>query len=158
VAFLKDPAAKHFFGNTKIDSMDAYTGKDDARDAIVEFLVSESGRPGVNAALASEGRKAYDAEGCESCHSLDGKGTGDAPDLKGWASVEWLAAFIRAPGAPQFYGETNEMDSFGHDVLTNRELAAVIAYVQSLGERSPEFVAHTAVETQLKDPKEMPAP
>lgn len=157
-ALLKNPADKHFFGNTKIDGMDAFEGKEDALAAIVEFLVAQTGRPGVDSALSAKGRKAYEDEGCESCHSLDGKGTGDAPDLKGWASPDWLKAFVRTPAAPRFYGEMNEMDEFGHDVLTNRELAAVVAYLGALGERPFEFAAQPAVKTEPKEPKEKPAP
>jgi ubiquinol-cytochrome c reductase cytochrome b subunit len=157
-AFLAAPSDPHFFGNTKIDGMDPFTGEDAVRDAIVEFLMTQTGREGTDAALAATGRKAYEDEGCETCHSLDGKGTGDAPDLKGWASTDWLKAFIRAPGAYQFYGEPNEMDAFGHDVLTNRELSAVIAYLHALGEQPVEFAVQAAVKTEPKQPKEKPVP
>jgi ubiquinol-cytochrome c reductase cytochrome b subunit len=158
-ALLKDPADKHFFGNTKIDGMDPYQKLDPGlTDAIVEFLMQQSGVEGVNAALAQSGHTAYQKEGCETCHSLDGKGTGDAPDLLGWASADWLKAFIRTPDAPRFYGELNEMDSFGHDVLTNRELAAVVAYLRSLGQQPFEFAAQTAVPTAPKEAKEKLAP
>lgn len=138
-ALLEDPAHKHFYGNTKIDGMDGFEGSVEARDAIVEFMVALAAREPWDPLLAEKGKKAYVAEGCESCHSLDGQGTGDAPDLKGWATADWLKAFVRTPGAYHFYGETNEMDAFGHDVLTNRELAAVVAYVRTLGDRPLKY-------------------
>lgn len=155
---IKTPQAPHFFGNTKITGMEDFSGKEADLDAIVEFLWHESGREGASPALVKAGRKAYENEGCETCHSLDGKGTGDAPDLLKWASPEWLAAFIRDPGAARFYGEMNEMDPFGHDLLTNRELSAVIAYLRALGAQPAEFAAHTVVPPASKDHKEKPAP
>lgn len=127
-AFLKDPREVHFFGNTKIDEMDAFNG--DSK-ALVEFLYSEGNRPDVNAELAAVGRTAFDKEGCESCHALDDEGTGTAPALKGWSSEAWLAAFIRTPGHDRFYGEGNEMDSFSHEKLDNAELSAVISYLRA---------------------------
>lgn len=155
---IMTPQAPHFFGNTKITGMEDWKGKESDLEAMVEFLWHEAGREGASPALVKVGRKAYENEGCETCHSLDGKGTGDAPDLLKWASPQWLAAFIRDPAAARFYGEMNEMDPFGHDVLTNRELGAVIAYLRALGEQPAEFVAHTAVQPASKDHKEKPAP
>ncbi|MBX7102344.1 MAG: cytochrome b N-terminal domain-containing protein [Myxococcaceae bacterium] len=128
--FMKDPSAKHFFGNTKIDSMDAYTGSDEKLAAMVEFLVGESGAT-VSAPLVESGKAAFDDEGCGSCHTLDGVGGDDAPDLKGWASPAWLAAFIRTPGAKRFYGDANEMDDFPHEKLSKEELEAVITYLRA---------------------------
>src|SRR6185436_11160532 len=114
--FLKDPRAAHFFGNTKIDEMDAFSGTGDAADALAELLYAQA-HPDANAELAAKGRAAYESEGCESCHALDEAGTGDAPALKGWASEPWLRAFIRTPDAERFYGKANEMDAFPHEKL-----------------------------------------
>ena len=81
--------------------------------------------------MLSAGEELFDKEGCESCHSVDGKGSGDAPDLKGWATEAWLAEFIRTPDAKKFYGHDNKMDSFPHEKLGADELAAVIAYLRA---------------------------
>jgi ubiquinol-cytochrome c reductase cytochrome b subunit len=128
--FLNDPREAHFFGNTKIDEMDAFAGKDDAAAAIAEFLYAQAAHPDANAELVSKGRAAYDKEGCESCHQLDEEGSGQAPSLKGWGSDAWLGTFIRTPGAERFYGEANEMDAFPHEKLDNAELSAVISYLK----------------------------
>ncbi len=140
--FMRDPHGQYFFGNTKdIDEMDAYDGPDEKLDAIVEFLYAESKRPDVNTELAEKGRALYDEEGCMECHLLDGVGNGDAPDLKAFASEDWLAAFIRTPDAPRFYGKINEMDSFGHDKLGKDELSVVIAYLR---ERTKDHITYGA--------------
>jgi mono/diheme cytochrome c family protein len=120
--------------------MDAFTGNDDAAKALAEFLYSEGGgRTDVNAELAARGRTAFEKEGCDSCHSLDDEGTGNAPALKGWASEKWLEAFIRAPGADRFYGKNNEMDAFPYEKLDKQEVSAVISYLRSLGKEPLNF-------------------
>ncbi len=142
--FMRDPHGPYFFGNTKaIDEMDAYDGPADKLDAMVEFLYAEGKRPEVNQALADRGRAVYDEEGCAECHTLDGEGNGDAPDLKGFATEDWLAAFIRTPAAPRFYGKLNEMDEFDHDKLPKEELAVLIAYLR---ERTQDHIEYGAVD------------
>ncbi|MBL8953933.1 MAG: cytochrome b N-terminal domain-containing protein [Myxococcaceae bacterium] len=141
--FLKDPHAPHYFGNTKIDEMDAFTGGDEKAKAIVEFVYSEGARTDVNAELAAKGRTLFDKEGCESCHTLDDEGSGTAPALKGYASEKWLEAFIRTPDAARFYGELNEMDSFPHEKLDKSELSAVIAYLRAQAAEPLNFAVTT---------------
>ena len=43
---------------------------------------------------------------CAGCHVLGGRGQAHAPDLDGWASREWIDAFLLAPDAPRFFGRT----------------------------------------------------
>ncbi len=128
--FLKDPRDLHFFGNTKIDEMDSFTGDEPTANALAEFVYAQSNRPDANAELAGQGRAAFEKEGCESCHTLDDEGTGDAPALKGWATEAWLHSFIRTPEAERFYGKENEMDSFPHEKLDKDDLTAVISYLR----------------------------
>lgn len=136
--FLQAPSAPHFFGNTRIDAMDAYTGDAESLAALTEFLYSQADRPDVTRVLADKGRGLFEAEGCGDCHTLDGVGNGIAPDLFGWAGREWLSAFLRAPGDSRFYGEQNEMDAFDHHRLSETELQAVVAYLHAQGERPLE--------------------
>lgn len=138
-AFLRNPQDKHFFGNTEIDEMDAYDGPPEKLPAIVEFLYSQGDRPDVRPDLAKLGEKAYEAEGCAECHSLDGEGTGKAPDLKGYASKAWLSAFIREPGAARFYGGLNAMDEFPLSELSDEELEAVIAFLRAQTDAQAKF-------------------
>ncbi|MFT3838415.1 MAG: cytochrome b N-terminal domain-containing protein [Myxococcaceae bacterium] len=145
--FLREPHGQYFFGNTKgIDEMDAYDGPEEKLDAIVEYLYAEGKRPDANAELAERGKGLYGEEGCDQCHTLDGVGNGDAPDLKGFASEEWLAAFIRQPSAPRFYGKLNEMDEFDAEKLSKDELQVVVAWLR---ERSND---HLTFGTQKTSP------
>lgn len=137
--FLLKPDAPHFFGNTKIDEMDAFDGPEEKLNAIVEFVYSQTGKPGVDTALAAQGEILYDKEGCLECHSLDGVGTGTAPDLKGWASEPWLMAFIRQPGHERFYGKMNEMDEFDPEKLSRIELQMVIGWLQAQSDEKADF-------------------
>ncbi|KFE71440.1 cytochrome b N-terminal domain-containing protein [Hyalangium minutum] len=137
--FLRNPRAPHFFGNTKIDDMEPYTGPQESVDALTEFIYSQGGRKDVTEALAKKGEALFDSEGCASCHSLDGVGSGLAPDLKGWASREWTHAFIRTPGHSRFFGEMNEMETFDHLRLPEEELQAVTAWLHAQGAQPLKF-------------------
>jgi ubiquinol-cytochrome c reductase cytochrome b subunit len=137
--FLRDPREPHFFGNTKIDDMEAYAGPQESLDALTEFIYSQGGRPDVTADLAQKGEKLFDLEGCGSCHTLDGVGSGLAPDLKGWGSREWTAAFIRTPAAPRFFGELNQMQAFDHSHLPEEDLEAVTAWLHSQASQPLKF-------------------
>jgi mono/diheme cytochrome c family protein len=93
----------------------------------------------VTAALAQKGEALFESEGCGGCHTVDGVGSGVAPDLKGWASPEWTAAFIRSPAAPRFFGELNEMDSFDHSRLPEEELRAVTRWLHTQAAQPLKF-------------------
>ena len=119
--------------------MDAFDGDEEKTAAVVEFLYSQTAKPDVNAKLADDGAVIYEREGCPQCHSLDGVGTGTAPDLKGWASEEWLSAFIRQPGHDRFYGKLNEMDDFDADKVSKVELQRVISWLRSQSDEKAGF-------------------
>jgi ubiquinol-cytochrome c reductase cytochrome b subunit len=137
--FLRNPREPHFFGNTKIDDMEAYTGSQENADALTEFIYSQGGRPDVTAALAKKGEQLFESEGCGACHTLDGVGSGVAPDLKGWGSREWTNAFIRAPGSSRFFGELNTMETFDHLHLQEEDLQAVTAWLHSQASQPLKF-------------------
>ncbi len=137
--FLRNPQEPHFFGNTKIDDMEAYTGPQESADALTEFIYSQGGRPDVTAALAKKGEELFDSEGCGSCHTLDGAGSGSAPDLKGWGSREWTSAFIRAPASHRFFGEANQMETFDYLHLPEEDLQAVTAWLHAQASQPLKF-------------------
>lgn len=155
-AVVQDPAVPHFFGNTKLDGMDPWSGGDEALRAIVEFLYAGTGAQDADRTLAEQGHKAYVAEGCEACHSLDGEGTGDAADLRGWASEDWLKAFIRQPDHKRFYGAANEMDPFDGDALPKEELAAAVAWLRAQQHQPTEFQKLPPVPPGPRPPKSDP--
>lgn len=104
-------------------------------DALLEFLLAQSGRPGtipVDDPRFLKGLEIFESGtlaagalsgGCADCHNLKVRGMedkdfdyGDGPDLTGYMGVEWLRGFIADPGA--YYKSSpeesrNAMPAFG---------------------------------------------
>ncbi len=58
----------------------------------------------------AEGRSCWSTDfGCTECHKFHDKGKlGDAPELTGYGSPEWIAGIIRNPADMQYYGKLND--------------------------------------------------
>ncbi|RPI78928.1 MAG: cytochrome c, partial [Planctomycetaceae bacterium] len=120
---------------------------------VAALLARESGRNDagpVDAAEIELGIQVFngdvlDAQGepvefaqCLQCHSLkagdpDGVGNGGmspAPELDGYASVEWIRAFVREPGAARFYGKKNVMPAFDTERLPDRDLELLVRWMR----------------------------
>ena len=69
--------------------------------------------------------------GCAECHKFQGVGT-DSPELDGWASREWMVAFVNDPSHPRFYGRDNDrMPSYGTEKsLSQREIEMVVDWIR----------------------------
>jgi len=69
--------------------------------------------------------------GCASCHTFEDVGT-DSPDLTGWASREWMIAFVNDPAHPRFFGRDNDrMPSYGVEKsLTQKEIEMVVDWIR----------------------------
>jgi ubiquinol-cytochrome c reductase cytochrome b subunit len=69
--------------------------------------------------------------GCAECHKFQGVGT-DSPELDGWASREWMVAFVNDPSHPRFYGRDNDrMPSYGIEKsLSQREIEMVVDWIR----------------------------
>jgi ubiquinol-cytochrome c reductase cytochrome b subunit len=76
---------------------------------------------------------------CIECHKFRGDGEiGNAPDLTGYASRDWLTAFISNPADKRFYGEKNDrMPAFAlhpNDPTANRlspqELSILVSWLR----------------------------
>jgi len=132
---LRNPASPYFFGNSRIDEMDPYEGDEASLRALVELLYAQGQREDADAALAARGEQLFESEGCSACHSLDGKGTGVAPDLQGYASPAWLSKFIRTPDDDLFYGKLNQMEVFDLRKLSDDEASAVVAFLRGQASR-----------------------
>lgn len=106
--------------------------------ALVDYVDSLGGGPAVpDLELGdidqSRGGELY-RQNCASCHNWDGKGGAlvgrqNAPDLHAVPSTQIAEAVRIGPGS---------MPSFGSDVLTDQDLADVVAYVQYLEEPEDE--------------------
>ena len=76
---------------------------------------------------------------CVDCHKFHDQGElGNAPDLTGYASHDWLTAFISNPAAKRFYGDKNDrMPAFAahaNDPAANRlspqELSLLVSWLR----------------------------
>jgi ubiquinol-cytochrome c reductase cytochrome b subunit len=80
-------------------------------------LESQAKLDEADAARIAAGRELItDTAKCAQCHKFHDvdEGGGAAPDLTGYGSKEWLAAFIHNPADPRFYGDRNDrMPAFG---------------------------------------------
>ncbi|MEX2286363.1 MAG: cytochrome b N-terminal domain-containing protein [Planctomycetaceae bacterium] len=99
-------------------------------DGVVEFLVAQGKRADidpVNEELAAIGRNFFakgsdNASACADCHHINvngealGEPGGDAPELTGYGSAEWLRDFVLHPGAENHYGQRNAMRPFAGQI------------------------------------------
>jgi len=151
----------HYFGNTKFKAGDMATWVEDTfgpdATADLDDAQREKLRENVKLvtyALAAEagpipemfphewieaGRKVIVEEfACVDCHKFHDDGALDlAPDLTGYASAEWLRAFINNPKHERFYPDTNDrMPAFAasDDPAANRlspaELDLLVAWLR----------------------------
>jgi ubiquinol-cytochrome c reductase cytochrome b subunit len=145
----KQVGGPHYFGNTALKEGDMVTWVNDTiakglnelkGDELTKFkaktddvtfaLTAESGL--MDGAVADRdkhvaaGRAAIVKDfSCTDCHKFRDTGElGSAPDLTGYASREWLTAFLSNPAAERFYGEKNDrMPAFAahpNDPTANR--------------------------------------
>jgi ubiquinol-cytochrome c reductase cytochrome b subunit len=102
-------------------------------------LPSQTEMDSKEAALIAQGRTLINSDTfrCTECHQFRQK-TDDAtaPDLSGYGSAEWLAAFVRNPADERFYGKKNDrMPAFGHaGRLDEKSLGLVVAWLRGEGQ------------------------
>jgi ubiquinol-cytochrome c reductase cytochrome b subunit len=71
--------------------------------------------------------------GCIDCHTIQGHNDGgEAPDLTGYGSRQWLTAFIGNPKHESFYGARNDrMPAFGAEGrLTEAEIGLIADWLR----------------------------
>lgn len=131
----------HVFGNTKfkqgemaakVRSMFKKAGPDGAAELkgqlqlIARALSAEARRPDQIArdehdqADIKQGRTLIVEVGCTECHKYHDEGDlGQAPDLTGYASREWLTGMISNPSQERFYADdqNDRMQQFAADAL-----------------------------------------
>ena len=117
-------AGPEYFGNTahwEGDMVTFVTGDlkewkpEEIENAVIALsaeakLESQAAADKADAARIAAGQALIKDEArCAQCHKFHDAGTeGSAPDLTGYGSKEWLAAFIGNPADPRFYGENND--------------------------------------------------
>jgi ubiquinol-cytochrome c reductase cytochrome b subunit len=73
-------------------------------------------------------------EQCGTCHTIEGKGGEEAPNLDDYGSRAWLTALIRDPRSKRFYGGTKAhttMEPLPPEKASDEQLAAVVEYLMS---------------------------
>lgn len=112
-------------------------------DSLIEFLVSLSGREGLDAKLVEQGEKIategleepFALSACIDCHALT-KGSfkpkpmndNYAPELTGLYSKAWLKDFLSHPARSQHYAAKNQMPGFA-DRLSDEELDLLVRWM-----------------------------
>jgi ubiquinol-cytochrome c reductase cytochrome b subunit len=88
-------------------------------------------------------------EHCQNCHTLDGVGGTEAPDLTDYNSRSWLSALVRNAKDKRFFGGTKheDMEPYPASDISDEELKSLVEYLLSLGE--PEVVATHQVDAEL---------
>jgi ubiquinol-cytochrome c reductase cytochrome b/c1 subunit len=148
-------AGPHYYGNTAFKEGDMVAWVKDNigaqladlkgdelaeyRNKIENIAFALAGEAGLIRELAADipGRVAAGRDAmintfaCIDCHKFHDDGElGLAPDLTGYASREWLTAFLSNPAAERFYGDRNDrMPAFAahpENQATNRLTAAEI--------------------------------
>jgi ubiquinol-cytochrome c reductase cytochrome b subunit len=145
---IAHPEAVEYFGATKVTGMEPYEGLGKERLALLAgFLAELKHHPGVGPKELPEalqpGRKAFEAEGCDGCHSLAQDGADGAPALNGYASDRWIAGLLMDPGAEHYFGEQNDMPSY-RGKLDDAQVADVTAYLRTLEAKPPKYTLHLA--------------
>ena len=130
----------------------------------------------VGKAVATEGAWAGDLNGtsCSDCHSgigeefvafSDDDATG-YPTLAKYASAEWLADFIRNPGAGRHYGARNRMKAYPAEQISDEELSLLVRWltgdylptkVEDYPNRLEELAATVGQQPEGSQPKEVSA-
>ncbi|HEX6558627.1 MAG TPA: cytochrome b N-terminal domain-containing protein [Longimicrobiales bacterium] len=90
----------------------------------------EIGRPLTPAERA--GRALYRQQGCGSCHTLGGVGSGSAPDLLAIGlrhSPAWIHSFLEEPAR---FRPGTKMPGFGPPIMTHQEIEELSLYLASL--------------------------
>ncbi|MBC8087099.1 MAG: cytochrome b N-terminal domain-containing protein [Phycisphaerae bacterium] len=108
-----------------------------AKDSLHKVQLALSAEAGLNSQVAldkrdglliAEGRVMLrDPKSCAECHKFYEAGGTGSPDLTGYASREWLRAFIADPAHERFFGDNNDrMPSFGPEkTLSDKEIGMV---------------------------------
>lgn len=74
---------------------------------------------------------------CQTCHSYGGTGGGNAPDMKGFMTRDWVRGVIADPTRPEYFGGS-KVEGMEKADATAAELDVLTDYTLSLGGFAPE--------------------
>jgi ubiquinol-cytochrome c reductase cytochrome b subunit len=96
----------------------------------------ELGRPLTS--MERAGAVLYKGQGCADCHTIDGEGGDEGPDLTEVGtkhSIAWLHSFVEEPGR---FHEDSDMPSFGPPNLSHQEIEELTRYLSTkIGDADP---------------------
>lgn len=137
----------HIQGLFPEDVSEATSTRSDELHSVAVALAAESDPEPIDSGLIEKGRTAITGGvGCTDCHRFHDQGEfGTAPDLTGYASIDWLKQMISKPSHERFYGDRNDrMPEFAPDpahpelnLLSARELDLLARWLRN--PRSPEI-------------------
>jgi ubiquinol-cytochrome c reductase cytochrome b subunit len=130
VRLLRDPDAPGFYAGTKaMHLMEGYSKLGDAKlQSLADFLrglADHDVPPDHLPAGLQAGRRLFEGEGCDACHSLTPGDVSPGPNLAGYGGTRWLDAFLENPASPLFYGDTNSMTVFGSRISAEDRRALI---------------------------------
>lgn len=129
---IANPRAPAYYGATKLAGMTAPEATPAEIDLLTDYVLSLGG----NATAPPAAADLFDEKGCHACHALAGEEPRRGPSLDGFGSRAWIRAVILDPGAPRFFGESNQMPKF-EGRLSEAELDDVLTYLLSEGANAP---------------------
>jgi ubiquinol-cytochrome c reductase cytochrome b subunit len=134
VRLLRDPDAPEFFGGTKAAGlMEGYAQLGDSKlQSLADFLRALGDHDVAPDQLPGElqpGRRLFEGEGCDACHSLRPGDASPGPNLAGYGGARWLTGFLENPASPLYFGDTSSMTVFGSR-LTAEDRRALIAFLR----------------------------
>ncbi|MEM6996040.1 MAG: cytochrome b N-terminal domain-containing protein [Myxococcota bacterium] len=97
--------------------------------------------------------KALFKEHCANCHTVEGRGGTEAPDLTDYGSRAWLTALVRNPQDPRFFGGTKHetMDPYPVADVPDEQMAAMVEYLVQLSGGKADAELAAAGKTALVD-------
>ncbi len=136
---LRDPDAVTYYGHTKsAKGMDSYASLGAPRLALLSGFLAALGDHEVDPAkLPAElgpGLREFQADNCDTCHSLVPGEANAGPNLAGYGGARWLDQMLDDPAGPLAYGVENGMPSI-RGKLSPEDRTALLTFLHSLRDR-----------------------
>ena len=153
----------HYFGNTKLRTMSGFVkdslGKLDESEKqdLAKLIAAVSAEAGLKSQRELDARDAAkikagrtqvgkDGLGCTDCHKFRGEGKlGNAPELTGYGSREWMMGVVSNPAHVQFYGKKNDRmpayapsDNPAQNQLSKRDIGLLVDWLRGEWYEEPQ--------------------
>ncbi|HEX2733486.1 MAG TPA: cytochrome b N-terminal domain-containing protein [Polyangiaceae bacterium] len=133
-ALTRNVMDKRFFGGTKHKgaegAMDLFPEADLSNDdlkAVTEFTFGLMGDVQFDKELSDKGAKVFDDQ-CSTCHEFKPGVKGDAPNLAGHGTKEWIAKVIKNSADPMLFGTLAQMPKY-EGKLTEEQISQLADFL-----------------------------